>query len=365
MRKTTVRKHTRKLKSGERTTVIKHAREIHSKRTWAAKNKDERLMARDLRYGKKNYVAKKPVEKKVVKKEFPSEFKKYVSFVDKEGKNVKLEISYDRTVPSQDPSFGISGNRDGSMGQITFVPKNDAQRGIQVLWDKYHLKSDVPMNIEVMVDNVIEAIESVESERGFDDLGLTGWKLTALKELSEKESETFTDYNEEGDGITFVGANDYLVFQNEDDAETFAIERVKEDLEDNPNLFSRDFIESHINTERLDRKLQEDAEESARNYYNDIESEGDSTYGNRLYEELVSGGYLEESDILNDDGSLKDSFDEYKIESAREEAIESLAEDRMSSGGIEYLREMFVAHFLARYDGQEIELPSGAYAYKN
>ena len=136
--------------------------------------------------------------------------------------------------------------------------------------------------------------------------------------------------------------------------------------------------------------------ESAEIYVQDIENENDRTYENRLIAELVENGYLDEEDdfhfdeddedqeypLLNDDVDLDDAKEEY-IDSMCEEDpyewyvwnfgsddIRNLIREGRLSFDYDAIAEECISwdgrgHSLSSYDGEEIELGDGLYAYKN
>ena len=65
---------------------------------------------------------------------------------------------------------------------------------------------------------------------------------------------------------------EWCVVENEDAAHDIAVEGVKSDLDENPEYFNRNFIESHIDIERLKRDLYSDLHSSNYDYASEIES---------------------------------------------------------------------------------------------
>ena len=134
--------------------------------------------------------------------------------------------------------------------------------------------------------------------------------------------------------------------------------------------------------------------ESEEFYADDIESEDDNEYGNRLIHEMYDEGILEDDDFEKDeDGEIdytrvKETVD---IDSKKEDFVDKLVENM--GDAVEWYRSEFgedelartvrdnnlidadavaeeaidwdgVEHFLASYDGEEIELDDGWYAYR-
>lgn len=211
-----------------------------------------------------------------------------------------------------------------------------------------------------------------------------------------------------GDAATItVGRQEWTVVGDDDTAREIALAVVKQDLENEPEIFNPNFIERHINLDRLRRDLMSDVqnmryedlkEEAERRPLkfmedNDIEipspqdallrkhaeemSDEDKSV-DQIYRELVDmspedqwaeiGGEpeVEDSDIekiaeQEAEAQLKDPIaylDDIFGEDAAKKAIEiaginidEAAEDAVDTDGWQ--------HFLARYDGRSDETPAG------
>jgi hypothetical protein len=207
------------------------------------------------------------------------------------------------------------------------------------------------------------------------------WVVVAVRELAETENEPDDDFaidNEHAEYFTVSHGNrEWIVFRNQDEAETYAISLVEQDINDEPEIFNQDFIFSHISEGGW---VEFAAEEAA--HFCDDESDEDliDQYGDR--------GDYDEAEEREDDEAMasmiddaRDSCYSSRTDSIVEEGVESYftgvfgrdegvreairilgidvhaaAEDAVNQDGI--------AHFLAHYDGDEIELPGGAYAYR-
>jgi len=218
------------------------------------------------------------------------------------------------------------------------------------------------------------------------------------------------------------GRRSWLVMEDEDQAEALAVAVVRQDLESEPELFSRDFLEQHIDTDRLRRDLTSDVESMT---YDDLTEEAErrpedfwrqaEQYGTGSASFIVSwdnghatgdlaGRFDDEDDAIEAGEAWKaemvaadpeEAEDVYSYEvsikepstSEIEDLAEKIAEDRLRDP-IAYLEEIHgredaikqaieIAgidtaaaaqdavdtdgwpHFLCRYDGNYEETPSG------
>lgn len=171
------------------------------------------------------------------------------------------------------------------------------------------------------------------------------------------------------------GESEWIVFENEDAAERAAIEHVRDDLDSNPEIFTQSWLENFINEEGFESYVREDVE----NYAYDAIDEDD----------LIRLEYLEER--FDDEGNETPNT-ERDISAARERYINDDVREKVRHGPFAFFREIYgeheaatraiealginideaaqdaidtdgVAHFLDGYDGETVELPSGAVAY--
>jgi hypothetical protein len=188
---------------------------------------------------------------------------------------------------------------------------------------------------------------------------------------------------------------DYLVV-DEDEAKQLARDDI-ENLFDDLGLdsFTPDF-KDWIIMNALDNEWFEDAVKESYEYYvEDIEDEASSMgYENRLIEEMHDHQVLSDDDfVVGEDGEpdLTTLNDDVDIDSLKEEFIDLLVEN--AGDPVDYCGDNYgwdwvtevatqhnlidmdevveqciymdgVAHFIARYDGEEHELGNGLYAYR-
>jgi hypothetical protein len=187
---------------------------------------------------------------------------------------------------------------------------------------------------------------------------------------------------EENDGLTGFGAGtvytvsisggskEWSVVEDYDQQHALAIELVKQDLEEDPSMFNKDFIEQHINIDRLKRDLEPDLrnnnEESLRDMrdrdfwreaerYIDVpeEDEDGEMPDPEDYVEEVADKMTEEQ-LKDPMAYLEDLYGDDAAKQAIEIAgidVDAAAEDAVDTDG--------EAHFLARYDSNDYHTKSG------
>jgi hypothetical protein len=222
--------------------------------------------------------------------------------------------------------------------------------------------------------------EALETELGDDDL------VTAVIEFLEAEKFDYDDYSvdvtDNGDGTCTVAG--YIIAANDDTPERIALEQVRSDLSDQPELFNQDWLQSHINEERLRNDLWSDVEEGIRQspdsygwepgegeelvrFNEEGEEDDDGEYdsaGQPIQEETEpSEDWLEAKvtellrypvqymqEIYGDEDGIKQAIQIAGID------INAAAEEAVSADGWQ--------HFLSRYDGNSYDLPSGGVYWK-
>ena len=212
-----------------------------------------------------------------------------------------------------------------------------------------------------------EALESLIQETGFDELEITM--------VSDNGNEFIATDNK----------LEYRVFKTEDDAEEKAIEGIREDMEESPENFNKDFIIQYIDgREYFENEL--NLMNGA--YAYEIQNESDEKYENRLIAEMVEWG------ILNEEQAESDNAEEL-AEQNIDEFIFLLTNDQLEQGnsGLDYFISIFgeeetmkividnnlidideatynaikedgIGHFLSSYDGETLYLKNDFVAYR-
>lgn len=171
-----------------------------------------------------------------------------------------------------------------------------------------------------------------------------------------------------------IGSQEYYVAKNNDSAYDLAVAMVKQDLEENPEIFNQSFIEGHIDMKRLRDQLWSDTLNSNHEYYREM-SDGD------LKREVEGRLNLDEEEFLDEDGEFKD------VDEIVEKLAEDLTEEQLKEP-MDYLEDIFgkedavkkaieiagidedaaaeeavdtdgMGHFLSPYDGEYHEGPDG------
>lgn len=218
-------------------------------------------------------------------------------------------------------------------------------------------------------------------------------------EISESTLSTFrkgTFYEIE------AGRQSWTVARNEDEARDVALATVLQDLESEPENFSADFIQSHINIDRLRNDLYSDVQNS---FYDDLTEEAERNplsfaREHDLEDEIKPPAEKDIRDYVDDDAEEferiralepieqweeigeEPEIPEKNIQTISEEMADSTLKDPMSYlqdiyGSDHVKRAIEIAgideekaaeeaidtdgwqHFLCRYDGESKESPSG------
>ena len=233
------------------------------------------------------------------------------------------------------------------------------------------------------------------------------WVATAKRELEVAlEVETSIE-DEDNDRFTLSatpgekgnnGESEWIVFQDSDSAEAYALERVQNDLENEPGSFSPEWLQTFITIDDTTRRIMA-GEES--DHYVDEQMEDDEI----LEAANVKDEYDEIQEQIDNLDSEAEDYDaqetalEEQKEKILEDAKETVREEKyeeiyealddpiqyfVHDQGMYSLEDLFkanfisidyneaaqsaidddgVAHFLDYYDGAEVELPSGAVAF--
>ena len=215
------------------------------------------------------------------------------------------------------------------------------------------------------------------------------WMEEALQSLIEETGNENLDITMVSNrGNEFFATNDmeeYRVFKSEDDAEQVAVEQVRDDMEESPENFNKDFIAGYIDGRDF---FEQSLNEMNRSYADDIASESDRKYGNRLIAEMVDNGLIDEDDAESDNA---DELAEEHIENF----VTLMTEGQLNEGGngLDYFISNFgeeetmkmvidnnlididkasrdavqtdgIGHFLSSYDGETLYLSDDYVAYR-
>ena len=260
----------------------------------------------------------------------------------------------------------------------------DENKG-QIVFD--YMGHEYKITIEETSDNFTESCSKPLTEDVSDEERIPA--LANCLGIPENEIENLWDYEYQ------TSEGDYLVV-TEDEARELAEEDIR-NLYDELGLESftpgfRDWIIMNA----LDNDWFEDAiRESFESYVEDIENEdGSMGYENRLIEEMHEHQVLSDDDFeIDEDGepNLRELKEDIDIDDKKEEFIDLLVEN--AGNAVDYCGDNFgwdwvaemasqhnlidmdevvdecisvdgIAHFIARYDGDEIELENGLYAYR-
>lgn len=162
---------------------------------------------------------------------------------------------------------------------------------------------------------------------------------------------------------------EFVLVESYDEAIKMAEEKVREDLENEPELFNKDWLIHYIREDKLRGELDE-----INSIYDDLAYEIDLRP-----EDAAEQMDVDPDDFIDQDGyidetalrvHLTDMLDDYAEREARARRDEYIKK-AINWGGIDYFKAAENAvntdgpgHFLAHYDGEIRELPSGAVYFR-
>ena len=207
----------------------------------------------------------------------------------------------------------------------------------------------------------------------FDDHDL----LLAVNELAKEENEDAEELMESAEeyfGGSAYKVGRWVLFPDYDTASEEALSQVRENLENEPEMFNENWLLTHIDDEACERFFREVYHEWNSSYAYDIENESafDGDFENRLEQEMSEAGVDDVEDFIEqmtqrqiDEGN--GGYEHYKFNFGDDEAkkllmehnlldLDAAAEDAIDVDGWQ--------HFLSPYDGNSYDLPSGAVYYR-
>lgn len=168
------------------------------------------------------------------------------------------------------------------------------------------------------------------------------------------------------------GTQEYIVVESHDQMQELALEVVKQDLEQEPEIFNKDFIEQHIDKDKLRRELESDVLNMRIDDLTEMDPDD-------FWKEYERAGF--DAPEENEDGERREpeqsEIEELAEDQTKEELrdpmeyLEGIYGDEAAAKGIEIAgididaaaQEAVSAdgaeHFLARYDGDSHETRSG------
>jgi hypothetical protein len=180
-----------------------------------------------------------------------------------------------------------------------------------------------------------------------------------------------------------VNRREYLVFADDDAAKTFAVNRVAEDLEDDPSLFNQDWLQSHVYISDTDKRLiaQEEADDYAYEVLSDDDAVSEAGMEDEYDNAVDADDYDKQARIISDAREEVADTKWREIQQELRDPIQYFVHDRgiytveqlmdqswvqidTGEAAEEAVRMDSAAHFLARYDGDEQETAEGLMYYR-
>ena len=149
--------------------------------------------------------------------------------------------------------------------------------------------------------------------------------------------------------LEFKDGKEYLVFSSYEDAKYFAERQVERDIEDEPEMFNKDFINGFVDKRRAVEDIRLTIENDS-GWYEQFESE-EEPETDEDYEKLSDWADEKANEIVENE-----EYEDYNIDKNRYLNLSQAAENAIQTDG--------VAHFLSSYDGEEVELDNGNVMYR-
>ena len=237
--------------------------------------------------------------------------------------------------------------------------------------------------------------DDIDPQAFIDKQLLANWIVTSIEALRAELGEEVSvregyELPEDPDTETLIrleaaDGTEWDVYKSDSDAEAAALEQVKNDLDNEPGIFTQDWLEGFINTERLNSLLIAD-----RNFRDDFMSSYRDE--DERVDYLIKHAYLNEDDFWTPTGRRRKMSParQKKVDAAIDAWVEKQEEE---FDGMDWLRDIYgneeaakeairIAgfdrdraaqsaidtdgwqHFLARYDGNSTDLSNDAVAVR-
>ena len=213
--------------------------------------------------------------------------------------------------------------------------------------------------------------EKVE-EKGSDNEMIEGLVKHFGEEFREEIEESFRDEIGGETGTFTCDGTDYRYIIDEDTAIKMAEDQVREDLNDDPSMFTQDWLRSFIMITDTDRRIM--AGEESDDYVDNVLSEDD------IKEKKELGDDATEKDIENAKEEIREEYYD-EIYEALEDPIQYFVEDQGIYTREDLLKANFItidisaatsdavstdgwAHWLSRYDENYEEIGNGMVIFR-
>lgn len=233
------------------------------------------------------------------------------------------------------------------------------------------IASDKWENEEAMADDIVKEFSSGKDEE----------EIAELREeiLTSLDFSDTARYGAWGKAATFTAdGEEYNIIADEDEAVKIAEASVKQDLENEPELFSQDFLESHIYITDTDKRLisNEEADDKLDNVMDEDEILKEAGMEDEY--EATEDEDEKEKILENAKEELKSKYSD-EIESELSDPIQYFVKDRGMYSVEDLMKASFInidvekatkeavsidgwAHFLSHYDGN-YETTNGGMVY--
>lgn len=304
---------------------------------------------------------------------------------------------------NEDRNGNVTISHSKEIGEAIFQFEQDKESIYELLKPSERKELNGGWDVEIpdnqpRASTLQELFELGDSQRA-EMLGISVETLKQAEKEVGSKLEKVEEYFRGGMGtFIFEDGTEYIAFENSEDAEKAAIDQVKEDLRESPENFTQSWLENFISISPTDRRIisgeeadnivdnmsdedlikEADMEEEYEEVGNEIlELEDPTGLGKDKYGALTK----KQMAILEKAKDKRRSDKQEEIENALTDPIRYFVDDQGIYTKEDLLKQNFiridiekaaqdavktdgVAHFLATYSGEEIELSNNRVMYR-
>jgi len=232
--------------------------------------------------------------------------------------------------------------------------------------------------------------DSKRYDKFWEDVGLDRADAILIErevgsEISKIEKRDWGNYHIANE-CSFDNGEEWIVFNIEKEAMETAIFLVEDDVEEHPEWFENADLFSGVDNQEMERVFTDYFTEHYTDYVNDIESEDDDKFINRLAKEMYDSGIITHEEAIDESFNLEDKkeatvkkfveeaiadgnygYDNFEMNFGSEFAFNFLKENDLISAhevAQDLVNNNGAGNTLSGYDGIQVDLSNGMVLYR-